>query len=81
MIRPAPKLTKKQIETEVMEHLTYAKGLSVPVLWQKVGGIHARASEENCLKFLRTVESLVKRGLIVCEDGFCAHVPEGKGKF
>jgi len=73
-IPKSPTLTKQVIEGEVMQHLEHAKGLFYPVLWQKILGVHFRNSPENDHTFRRALESLVKQGKILHNNGWIALV-------
>jgi hypothetical protein len=73
-------VTEKVIKEEIMKHLEYAKGLSYQVLWRKVVGVNFRFNNpESDHTFRRALESLVKAGKIVHENGWVALVRSAEG--
>jgi hypothetical protein len=78
-IPTSPTLTKRVIEGEVLQYLQQAKGLSYAVLWQKILGVHFRNSPENDQRLRQALESLVKQGKILHENGWVALVCGAEG--
>lgn len=69
-IPKAPELTTEQIAKEILAVLKSGKGFYYHVIWSKVLGVHFGNSPENDHRLRQTLDSLVKGGQVVNENGW-----------
>lgn len=71
-IPQAPELTTEQITEEILAVLKSGKGFYYHVIWSRVLGVHFRNSPENDHRLRQTLDSLIKRGEVMSENGWYA---------